>query len=1279
MSQCNSIDPNTVMCADAHLLSKVQIGRSLSDSQQSHLQKSAKEVKRRQSLLPNRLPTTSLPIKESLSEIKKLVSKHPVVIVAGETGSGKTTQLPIECLRIGLGIRGMIGHTQPRRLAARSVSRRIAEELQVPLGEQVGYAVRFENKTSRNTLIKILTDGLLLTEIQRDPTLSTYDTIIVDEAHERSLNVDLLIGYLKNLLRKRRDLKVIVTSATIDVSGFSDFFDEAPVVQIEGRTYPVEIRYRPIITDEEQVVKDCLNEIEREPTSKVRDVLMFLVGEREIYRWSRWFRKHYGDQYEILPLYSRLPPKEQQRIFQPSQTRRILLSTNVAETSLTVPNIRYVIDFGRARISRYSLASRIQKLPIERVSQASVNQRTGRCGRLAPGICFRLYDEDDFRKRDKYTVPEIRRTNLATVLLLMKVFDFGAIEGFPFLDRPSDRAFASARQLLNELGAIVDDHITKHGKQMALLPIDARLARMLVEAHQLKALREVLIIVSALAIQDPFLRPIDKQEQADKAHKRFRNDRSDFLTYINLWTWAEQQRKRLSSSEFMRLLDQYFVSKVRYQEWRSLHRQLSLSCQRIGMRLHSINANFKAIHRALLSGSLSFLGYRLDNDSYLGTKGTQFYLFPGSALAKKKPNWIVSAEIFETSSTFARCIAGIHPSWLEKYAERVATKRHHDPFWDSDRQEGMILLDISVYGLLIVKDRPVRLVEIDKKQAREFFLMHGLVKSKGKIDSKEIEENRALVATLQEYQVRQRRLDVVVKDDQLRNFYCQRLPESVMSTASFAKWYRKATTADKENLRMSTDDILRRKDIHLRDDAFPTSLTINSIEFSLRYVFGPGQPNDGVSLQTSNTQLTELSEDFLEWIVPGFIEEKCLELMRGLPKRYRRQLTPVSEHLNQLLPLLLGPKVYRVGKLTHALSSLIQSKFGVTIDSRLWNPVSLSDHLKMNVQICSSSNMVVDQDRNLGSLRARHVHRVSKKVDKQQLTKYEQIGLKQFPTKGLSESFDINYQGASYTLYSILEDRRTSVDVQIALEPKNQYEKNLKGLCRFVAIQERSSIRFLQREFNKDLQLLQFVAEVKITPDLFDAIVLTSIRDTFFFDCTLPTTRTEYTSVVTSKRNDLIPTTLELMNWISNLAEQRKQIVFEIEQLQSPTYNLSKNDLYSQIEWIFGAGFPYNVPSSRMQNFPRYLKTLSHRLSVIRGGLNRDQRGVQEIQSWEKRLSQLKSTDIDANEKEQLIQLVQEYRISLFNQGMKTKVPISVQRLERAFQKYEPSCPISLK
>ena len=606
------------MSRDAHAFNRASRKNRLSQKDVRRFVESADEVQKRASSVPEVRYQTDLPIAERLTEIESMLKRHQAIIVAGETGSGKTTQIPLACLKAGLGVRGMICHTQPRRLAARSVADRIASQLNVSIGKEVGYAVRFEDRIGPETLVKIVTDGLLLTEIQRDRYLNSYDTIIVDEAHERSLNIDFLLGYLKSLLVARRDLRVVVTSATIDVEEFSKFLGNAPVVSVEGRTYPVEIRYRPIEKDIETTVSECFGEIRKDKRSQVRDILMFLSGEREIFEWSHWFRKNYANQFEVLPLYARLPPKEQQKIFQTSGKQRVLLSTNVAETSLTVPNIRYVIDVGSARISRYSLQSQIQRLPIEAISQASADQRAGRCGRLAPGTCFRLYGEDDYSRRLEYTIPEIRRTNLASVVLQMLVFRFGDIDTFPFLDRPENRAFASAKRMLRELGALEDESVTTIGRRMARLPIDPRLARMLIEADRLNALSEVLTIVSAIAAQDPRLRPLDRQMAADQAHEKFRHKSSDFMSFVQLWYWLEIERKSKSRRQFRRLLETHFISFVRYEEWRSLHRQLRIACTRMKMKFNRKPAKADEIHRAILSGSLNFVGLRTDRDNYVG-------------------------------------------------------------------------------------------------------------------------------------------------------------------------------------------------------------------------------------------------------------------------------------------------------------------------------------------------------------------------------------------------------------------------------------------------------------------------------------------------------------------------------------------------------------------------------------------------------------------------------------------------------------------------------------
>ena len=743
------------------------------------LESSSAELANRQASTPHIEFPEALPITGHVGEIGRLLRSNQVVVVAGETGSGKTTQLPKICVQAGFGYRGMIGHTQPRRLAARSVSARIAEEMQVPLGQEVGYAVRFSDQTDPRTLVKLVTDGLLLTEIRRDRFLENYDVIIVDEAHERSLNIDFLLGYLKQITRKRRDLKIIITSATIDVAAFSRHFGDAPVVEVGGRGYPVSVNYLDDERSPDERLVACLEDIEAGKQGAARDVLIFQSGEREILETARLLRQRCGDYLDVLPLYARLSQKDQQRVFRPGRRRRAVLATNVAETSITVPNIGFVIDPGFARVSRYSFRSKLQRLPVEPISQASANQRMGRCGRIAPGTCFRLYSEVDFLGRPEFTDPEIKRTNLASVVLQMHAFGLGDIARFPFLDPPDPRAVRDAEGLLNELGALQKGRLTRVGRSMARLPVDPRLARMLIAADSHRSLSEVLIIVSALAIQDPRDRPLDKQGSADRAHEAFADERSDYLSFVNLWKWAEKVREEASRAALRRELEKRFLSPARMREWRELHRQLLLATKDLGMRLNSVGADDSSVHQALRAGSLSFIGQHDEKGNYFGPRNLRFRIFPGSALSGRSPRWLMAGEITETRRVYARCVAAVEPAWIEAAASHLLKRRHSDPHWSARRGAAEAYESVTLYGLRLAEKRRIGYAAIDPAHARDLMIRDGLIPGAVPGQLPFLDHNLRLVGQLLDREARGRRRDLLVSEDIQTALYAERLPGHV--------------------------------------------------------------------------------------------------------------------------------------------------------------------------------------------------------------------------------------------------------------------------------------------------------------------------------------------------------------------------------------------------------------------------------------------------------------------------------------------------------------------
>ncbi len=1269
------LDPSLLLARDAFAAERANSASKLSKKAAVRFQKSMKEVGQRKESVPKISYLSNLPIRDSLSKIESLLKSHQVLIVAGETGSGKTTQISLACLKAGLGVRGMIGHTQPRRLAARSVATRIASVLGVELGNEVGYAVRFEDRVNPNTLVKVVTDGLLLTEIRHDRYLASYDTVIVDEAHERSLNIDFLLGYLKTLLARRKDLRVVVTSATIDVEAFSQYFDGAPIVRVEGRSYPVDVRYRPVDDEIEEAVKECVEEIASEQSSKIRDVLMFLSGEREILEWSHWFRKNYPEQFEVLPLYARLPPKEQAKIFAKSDKQRVLLTTNVAETSLTVPNIRYVIDMGNARISRYSLQSRIQRLPIEPISQASANQRAGRCGRLAPGICFRLYDEHDFQGRSEYSIPEIRRTNLASVVLQMLLMNLGDIADFPFLDPPDSRAITSAKRSLQELGATRDGNLTEIGRQMAVLPVDPRLARMLIEANVRKSLTEVLIIVAALAAQDPRLRPLDKRQLADKAHSSFVHPQSDFLTFVNLWQWAERERQAHSRGKFRRQLESVFVSPTRYLEWRSLHRQLLLACTRLGMKLNKRDAELTNVHLAILSGSLSFIGLRVENDTYLGLRNLKFRLFPGSALAKRKPKWIVAAEIAETTQTFARCLAPIEPRWLEQFAKELFNYHAHDPFWDSKSGKALVLLDASLSGLPVYQNSRVDYSDFDWEGARRLFVRHALIGKSAKIDVAIVKANRGLVRSLEEIQNRERRRNVVVDESRLIDFYLSKLPEQVCDVSSFRKWYSRSNKPSREALRMSMEDILLEQKVHLRSDAFPSELHFDGVAYPLKYRFSPGDADDGISIQVPLHDLNCLNQEALEWLVPGFLESKCLELVRSLPKQLRKKLVPVSDRVEKLLPTLLEDEVYRSGNLFASISRCVGHKFGFGIDGHAWDPSKLSPHLLMNIQVVDGRGRVIDQDRDLQALRDRTSDQSLSRLDSTDISKFELKGVREFPSKGIEWSRKIATPKGPVVAYAHIVDRREAVDITMSHESGNPTRQSLMGMCRLVYFAEHQSVKYLSKLFDQYGEMqMQWISVGKVS-DLKDAVLLKAIEQLYFRDRSLPTTRVDFERMLEQERGKLVESGTQLLDLVAGIVKERYQIVLSLEALKSRAYEIARRDILDQIDSLITQKFPLGVDFDRLSDIPRYLKGIQTRISNLPGKVNRDNALTNDIQAWDLRLASLREQGYSVEVVERLFHLVQELRLSLFCQGVRTRIRVSAKRLEEEFVRVEQNRP----
>ena len=979
--------------------------QAVADEIQQQIEQARLRVESRKSAVKNPIvfPET-LPVSQRKAEIEKLLSEHQVIVVAGETGSGKTTQLSKMCLELGLGNLGIIGHTQPRRIAARSVAARIAEELQTELGDLVGYKVRFNDQISDNTQIKLMTDGILLAEIQTDRFLNQYSCLIIDEAHERSLNNDFILGYLKQLLPRRPDLKVIITSATIDVERFSKHFNNAPIIEVSGRTYPVEVRYRPVVEEDDQdQLQGILNAVDELQAEGRGDILIFMNGEREIRDTAEALQKQNLKHTEILPLFARLSAQEQNKIFHPSGLNRIVLATNVAETSLTVPGIKYVIDPGTARISRYSYRTKVQRLPIEPISQASANQRKGRCGRVSEGICIRLYSEEDFNNRPEFTDPEILRTNLASVILQMTALGLDDIEAFPFVDAPDKRHIQDGVKLLEELGAIQPKKIKsyKHdgarfptrakdvsankngtryetcaieseekkqgweltpiGRQLAQLPVDPRLAKMLLSAVNFGSVYEVMIIVSALSIQDPRERPTEKQQASDEKHRRFADKKSDFLAFLNLWNYVQEQQKALTKNQFRRQCQKDFLNYLRIREWQDIYQQIRLAVREMGLPINSEKAEYQQIHTALLSGLLSHIGLKeAEKQQYLGARNAHFAIFPNSVLFKKQPKWVMAAELVETSKLWGRMVAEIEPEWIEPLAEHLTKKSYSEPRWSKSR--GAVIADekVSLYGVPIVAARPVNYGSIDSTVSREIFIQSALVEGDWNTKHKFFKQNQQLIREVEELEHKSRRRDILVDERTLFEFYDQRIGTDVVSQKHFDTWWKKAEKQDPELLNFERSFLINDDAEQVSKLDFPNFWHQGNLKLKLAYQFEPGTDADGVTVHIPLPLLNQVEMTGFDWQIPGLREELVIALIKSLPKSYRRNFVPAPNYaqafLGRAVPLekpLLDTLIYELRRMT-----------GVTVEAEYWNWEQIPSHLKMTFRVVDENGKKIAESMN---------------------------------------------------------------------------------------------------------------------------------------------------------------------------------------------------------------------------------------------------------------------------------------------------------------------------
>jgi ATP-dependent helicase HrpA len=1249
---------------------------------------SQERAEQRAAGVPRIVYPPELPVSGRRDEIKAAIRDHAVVIVCGETGSGKTTQLPKICLELGRGLRGFIGHTQPRRIAAQSVAARIAEELGTPLGSDVGYKVRFTDRTRPEAYLKLMTDGILLAETQSDRLLAAYDTIIVDEAHERSLNIDFLLGYLRALLPRRPDLKIVVTSATLDAERFARHFGSAekpaPVMEVSGRMYPVDIRYRPLAQDEdddeeplEEAILGGVEELWREGSG---DILVFLPGEREIRETQELLarglaRRPYAGAMEILPLYARLSVEQQHRVFARSNGRRIVLATNVAETSLTVPGIHYVIDPGLARVRRYSLRNKVGMLQIEKISQASAVQRAGRCGRIAAGVCVRLYGEEDFAARPRQTDPEILRSSLAAVILRMAALELGAVDAFPFLDPPSPRAIADGYQLLAELGAVdARNAITSLGRELAKLPVDPRLGRMIIAARDAGCLAEVLVIASALAVPDPRDRPLEKQQAADQAHLRFRDERSDFLSLIALWQFfADALAAKRSHRDLIAQCRAQFVSFLRLNEWRDLHRQLCEQLAELGWRWgdalpEKIDAGrYAAIHRALLAGLLSNIGTRAEGEEhYLGARGLKFFLHPGSGIAKKGAKWVLAAELVETTRLYARCAARIEPEWIEEIAGDRVDRTYFDPRWDAGRGEVTASERVALYGLTLIARRRVSYGAIDPERAREVFIREALVPGEYSTSAPFLSQNRALVAEIAALEHKARRQDVLVDDEALYAFYAERIPAGIATRVEFERWREEAEAKASRVLFMSREALMRHAAVNITEEQYPESLDMGGMRLPLKYRFAPGHTLDGLTLTVPLGVLNQLDADRLSWLVPGMVREKVAWYLKALPKALRNRLTPLAE----VVTAFLESKPAGQGALEQALGSFVAERLGAGVPNDAWDESSLPPHLRVNVAVVDDAGHELGMGRELPALRSQF-------GDAAQLTfataapQWERSRIRSWDFGELPETLAIERGGRRLTGYPALVLRDDGIAMQL-LDTRDAADRATRAaVVELIGLQLKDAMRTWEKGPSGFVQTaLQLKTTIPTDVLLRDALAAIRAR-AFLGDDALPRSERSFSELVKRARARLPAVAESAFRLLAEIASEYRAVSQRLAALPRSLSRVGA-EVAAQRERLVYPGFVSATPWTQLAHLPRYLRALDRRLSKLPENAARDAKHAAAVaELWQRYRARLERDHARGRTEPALEAyrwLLEELKVSLFAQELRTPFPVSYKRLERAWK-----------
>nr|WP_245961445.1 ATP-dependent RNA helicase HrpA [Thalassotalea euphylliae] len=1228
-----------------------------------------------------------LPVSESVDEISQAIEHNQVVIIAGETGSGKTTQIPKICMALGRGVEGIIGHTQPRRIAARTVASRIAEEVGSEIGKAIGYKVRFNDQVSDDSYVKLMTDGILLAEMQQDRLLRQYDTIIIDEAHERSLNIDFILGYLKQILPKRPDLKVIITSATIDPERFSKHFNNAPIISVSGRTYPVEMRYRPLVRGDESidVISGIIDAVDEVSTLSNGDILIFLNGEREIRDTAAALEKQNYRNTNVLPLYARLTVAEQNKIFQSHAGRNIVLATNVAETSLTVPGIKYVIDPGTARISRYSYRTKVQRLPIEPISQASANQRAGRCGRVSAGVCIRLYSEDDFLSRDEFTDPEILRTNLAMVILQMLSLDLGDVQDFPFVQAPDNRNINDGVRLLEELAAISpapkgasQRKLTKTGQQLARFPIDPRLAKMVLTGIELGCLEQVFVIVSALSIQDPRERPHEKQQAADEKHSRFKDKQSDYKSLLNLWRYVQAQQQALSNNQFRKLCQKEYLSYIRIREWQDIIAQLKQTIAEMNVSLSRIDeedeSQMAIVHQALLSGLLSHIGQLDENREFKGARGSKFYIFPGSPLAKKPPKWLMAAELVETSRLFGRMVAKIDPTWLESMADHLIKRSYSEPHWEKKQGAVMAYEQVSLYGLVIVPKRKVVFNQIEPDTCHEIFIREALVNGDSTIKAKFLVANQKLVEEIETLEQKARTKGFLIDEQLMFEFYQARIPQEVICQRSFLSWWKKAERDNDKLLNFTKAFLLQEDESKVSKTQYPDVWQQDNLIMPLTYHFSPGEEDDGISVHIPIGILNQVQAVGFDWLIPALREELAIAMIKALPKTLRRNFVPAPNYAQASLANMDANMPKNQLSFADSLAKQLLRMTGVRLPEDVWEQVQLPKHLTMNFKVISDKGKLIKQGRDLVELQQALQGKVKSTIKQVAEKGIEQANLTEWDFGDLPTGYEKKMANITVKAFPALVDKKSSVAIEL-FEQQNSAEQAMwLGVTRLVLINIPSPIKYLQEKLPNKAKLGLYFNPFGSTADLLqDCIQATA--GYLIKQHKIPRSQQQFNELRDIVRADIadhvLAAAIKLERALNLHHDIRKKLKGSV------PLNMIQNhgDVKDQLDKLIFKGFVTTSGIDKLDDLIRYLNGILRRMEKMPIDPNQDRLKMLEVEKVGKALEAL----IAKQRKDQPLApsfiecrwMIEELRVSLFAQNLGTAYPISVKRIENHLKSIE--------